>query len=512
MDLEQAAINKRRNSGALPPPTTSGFQPGAVIQAAVRAPYNPFANTLETREAELQTQSQMKRQDSPDAEGGDARPKHGPGRPALDVDAFKNILMTGSATPSPPTGQAQQLRRPQDSSSSSTDTSSVSKHSMFDRGHEPHPESPRTSFDDHYSAYATFSHSDDDDSEDEKSSLMGPVISRPVEEGPPLPPKSGRVPQTVSFADFEDSIPSNFTLPSRTSPLNTQLRSNAGPSTPRSPSDLNKPLPPRPEGSSNLNAESEQDQITSPPPETANSITKKSPPPPPASRRQGQIVTNRGGRERSESNISQGSSSYPDSYVVDATSGELPKAAPRPPPSRRTQPTSSMSSSGVETPPIAATPDSAPVNARIMPPPPPPRNPSSSKTSTTSITRTPSNASRSSLQRSDFNPALPASNTTPPPAPPPRRGGPKRNSTDGSSKLFSSRRVSGAEFRRSSGQSFDSDRSILTTNLEQVVEPMSEDEHPTASGPAASDHDILADMTAFQEEIDALRAKALRDK
>lgn len=479
------------------------------MQPAARAPYNPFANTLATKEAELQSQSHSERAASHDAAGGDAQSNHGPSRPALDVDTFKNILMTGSATPSPPTGQAQQLPRSQDNSSN-TDASSLSKHSMFDPGNELHPESPRTSFDDHYSAYPTSSHSDDDDKEDERLSLMGPVASRPVEEGPPLPPKSARVPQTVSFADFEDAIPSNFEPNPKTPPLTTEPRPTAGTSTSKSLRDLNKPLPPSPEGFGNLSTRSEQNQITPLQPETAKSTTKKSPPPPPASRRQGQTGTTRGGRERSASNISQGSSSYPDSYVVNAASDEPTKGAPRPPPSRRTQPTSNMSSPGVEIPPFATTPDSASVDSRIMPPPPPPRNPSSSKTSATLVTRTPSNASHTSLLRPDSNSVIAAGNTAAPPAPPPRRGGPKRNSTDGPSKFSSTRRASGADFRRSSGQSFSSDRSFSMTNLQQVVEPAVEDENATASVPPKSDHDILADMTAFQAEIEALRAQALR--
>lgn len=148
-DLQRALLNTQRNSdGAepLPPPGPTGV---------MRAPYNPFARTLATSDAQLGVQR------ATTEERGNERPAGGP--PKMNVDMFKNLLMTGSASPSPPVTQHTQPQQPQDSS---TDTSSVSRQSLFDPAHELHPESPRTSFDQQ-------SISDKDEEEDnEHVSLM----------------------------------------------------------------------------------------------------------------------------------------------------------------------------------------------------------------------------------------------------------------------------------------------------------------------------------------------------
>ncbi|TKA32159.1 hypothetical protein B0A50_01407 [Salinomyces thailandicus] len=510
-DLQEAFVNTRKNSGTgvLPPPAVSfgvnrpidkpgtsssfGSQAGARAGVGGGAPYNPFARTLETQEAAFGLQKPTKEDEKVEDERGRQ------GRQTLDVDAFKNILMTGSATPSPPVGQSggqgqQQKVGGQDTSSSSTDTSSISRQSMFDQPHEvPHPESPRTSFDEH--EHPRHSDSDDGDDEDtEQSSLMGPAASRPVEEGPPRPPKHthGRpFPQTVSFADFDTDLPPGpRTLPvGAGEQLGSSGQGSERPSTPRSPSDLNKPLPPPPQR------------------DTPEQHAKRPAPPPPASRRPGQSATAQG-RARSASNLSQGSTQQAGSDTSSIRGGDgTSKAAPPPPPSRRSQ---QAASPALETPPPAPSPSRTPSDPmKTMPPPPPRRHSSKMALQSTTPRRSPSTSSKSSLPRGEsFTNDLPGSSPgkTPaekvPPAPPPRRGGGggggKRSSMDGPPNALSNRRFS-AE-RRTSGQSLGSE----TSSLRRVGEDEPAEPPPTAS-PEASQRDVLADMQAFQDEIDALR-------
>ena len=514
-DLEQALVNTRRNSGSLPTPATSF---GA--QAGSKAPFNPFARTLETSEAQFGLR--RKQEDQTEHGEVDVSDPATPRARKLDVDAFKNILMGGAAVPTQSFAvQQQSQQRPQDSSS--TDTSSISAQSIFDPMQEAHPESPRTSFDDH--------HSDSDSAvDDESSSLMGPVASRPVEEGPPRPPKpmdqriSRAFPQTVSFADFDGFTPSSIAPPApSTPPINTPLQAVIRPVTPRSQSDLNKPLPPPP-AEQGLSLPStilpSGSDISSQQPSTASAMTsalsqsKKTPPPPPTSRRQNQTGGSEG-RDRSISNLSQSSIQSNQHYESDAVgrlTDQSPKPAPPPPPSRRSQPAFSASSPAEGN--LSERPASfASLESKVMPPPPPRRQPGKSGTS---INRTPSDASHKSLPRSNSLTTVAATGPAPP-APPPRRGAAsKRDSMEtGPPNSMSTRRSSGNEYRRTSGQSFDSERSISITSLslKQVDEPGEPEEGPMPSehGPATkgpSQNDILADMTAFQAEIDALRAQS----
>jgi hypothetical protein len=499
-EREETQLNTRRNSGPLqPPPTSFGIQAGTRPHSIAGAPYNPFARTLATSEAAYGLQKDTGKQDA----DGSGQQRQGAGRPALDVDAFKNILLTGSATPSPPTSQQTQ-QKPQDSSSS-TDTSSVSRHSLFDQMQEAHPESPRTSFDDHPNYTYGFEDDSDDDAHNEHSSLMGPVASRPVEEGPPPPPKQKQArafPQTVSFADFDESVSSPSTPASARMPHinNQQLQSIMRQSNSGSPSDLNKPLPPPPaeSGSSLLDTDAPQGRgadIS----KSGDQAQAKKPPPPPVSRRQGQPSTGQPGRPRSTSNVSQSS----------AHNSE--KGAPPPPPSRRVQPAWVTSSPAVETPPSLPTP---PSESKTMPPPPPPLRRMPSKSGPKAV----SNASRTGLPRNDSSGALNYSSSgQAPPAPPPRRGAQsKRSSVDGPPISLVTRRASGTDYRRTSGHSFESDRSVSLSSLQQVAEPAEDEESMQSSAPASAvmvtpERDILADMSAFQAEIEALRAQAAKD-
>ncbi|OCL07340.1 hypothetical protein AOQ84DRAFT_389576 [Glonium stellatum] len=219
--------------------TNSAMGERASGSRSTTVPANPFQKTLATMEPSVKTATLHREalSDRPAPE----RLGPGPKRASLDVDAFKRLLLTGSPNPSGSGTSSQPV--PQNSisgaileSSSSTDTSSISRQSIFEPIQETHAESPRTS-------YETTGGSDD-----EAASLM--AESRKAEKKIPPPPKhrhgkfvTSRTPQTVSFADFSPSFAVTSQHPSSPG-ASTSPRHN------RTNSDLNKPLPPPPVASS----------------------------------------------------------------------------------------------------------------------------------------------------------------------------------------------------------------------------------------------------------------------
>ena len=73
-------------------------------------------------------------------------------------------------------------------------------------------------------------------------------------------------------------------------------------------------------------------------------------------------------------------------------------------------------------------------------------------------------------------------------------------------------RHSSGERRRGSGTSFDSERSTSLSNLQHVAESTEAPETAVADNTAPSQSDILADMAAFQAELEALRTKNERPR
>ncbi|KAK5172989.1 uncharacterized protein LTR77_003111 [Saxophila tyrrhenica] len=489
-DLEDALRNTRRNLGSLAPPTQLGFGGGNDVReqgsnGGGGAPYNPFARTLATSEAAFGLQ--RNRDEGQQQEGGERRDAErnggASGRPAMNVDQFKNILLGSAQPPSPapaptPSSQSQAPAPRFQDSSSNTDASSASQQSLFDPYHEMDSETPRTSFDQMDSP----SDSSDDAGDEENSGLMSGT-TRLDDFAPPAPPKhnhgrpltanaaEARGPQTVSFADFDDSVSGG---PKRSQNLNV-------PPLHRSPSDLNKPLPPPPQEpmsprtteaphpASDDSSEQQQEPVSTSTEDPAQA--KKAPPPPPPSSRRGGQAASSHARARSTSNITE-SSSHDDTTSAQQPapkeSEPTPKAAaapPPPPPSRKTKLSAQPPNPSTEAPSDSPSPAPAAESTKIMPPPPPRRTASKAGSS---MHRSPSAASHSSVQRKE--------NSTPsaaaPPAPPPRRG------------VGSAKRESLDAERTGSGQS-------------GVASPSKEMER-----------DVLADMTAFQAEIDALRKKA----
>ncbi|CAE7210814.1 hypothetical protein HRS9139_09341 [Pyrenophora teres f. teres] len=500
-----------------------------------RVPPNPFAKTLaslESQEKEGATEERTSTQ----------RPSLGNNRASLDVESFKNLLLTGKPTPRPsgPSAQPMSASGTHFESGSSTDASSISRQSIFEHPQETQEESPQTP--------VNMPESDEDDN-------IGAVseVNKGKKKPPPTPKHrhgklvTQRQPQTVSFDTFTAT---DSAFP----PVIRRADS----------SDTSKPLPPAPAIplSPRINTQ-ETTPIQSPPirPRQEDSPTlsegqtrpKKTPPPVPLARRQSQLKTSTvGSRPRSSSNLTISSqhsvdglqSPVPNNY--DPISGAGAKSPPAPPPSRRgarlaNLGDASANSSSTELPQGAAsirTPRSVPETIQSPRQPtqesePPSPAPSIHRSSSISSTRkAPRNVSGGST-----------GSTMPPPPPPPRRRQSNRSSLDqqrpyvpSSSSPTDSRRTS-TEYRRSSTEirrtSVASDRRSYATvdekgeNEYALYSPNEESEkrlgssgdenvgvnssgvgkEGTSIGARSDSSNILDDMEKFQREIDALRVK-----
>ncbi|KAF1977108.1 hypothetical protein BU23DRAFT_551042 [Bimuria novae-zelandiae CBS 107.79] len=510
------------------------------------APANPFSRTLATlepREQGGETTAQSRERTPTE------KSTAGPKRQSLNVEGFKNLLMQGitnprSSGPAPQIAPSSQPLSPTPAtfeSSSSTDTSSVSRQSIFDAVQEAHPESPRTSYD-----MAA--------SDDEHASLMGGEAPKKQKKKPPPAPRHRhgklvreRAPQTVSFEDFSAA---------ETTP---QLKSSS------TNTDLNKPLPPTPptaitspvhtitHHSSHATtsiSDVRDSETTSIAEVTPTSTQKKVPPPVPLARRQSQLRTSTTGN-RSRSNSSLTISSQLSNELPPINHGQEPtstqKPPPPPPPSRRhgnalsTINTSSANSSSTE-----LSNSNRPVVSSLIP------ASSSRRTTLESLSSSPvSGVTRTSSMRSARNTSRAVSNEStqanmPPPPPPPRRRQSGRSSLDlqrpslppGSSSPIGSRQTS-TEWKRNSKSSFDGKRqgSIASvSSLGREYTPTDKDE-PALYSPrdevtkpvglgggeenaggntletgversgGSNASNILDDMEKFQREIDELRSK-----
>ncbi|KAF2793136.1 hypothetical protein K505DRAFT_375527 [Melanomma pulvis-pyrius CBS 109.77] len=527
----------RDNAYEAPDATASMRTHSGMVGAALSpsgAPVNPFSRTLATIESQEKGSAELGRpagqnRDRPAAE------KTAPGttKPSLDVESFKRLLMTGIQSP-PVSGTLPQtapaiapnpINASLLESSSSTDTSSISRQSIFEPVQEPHIESPRTSYE--------MAASDDD----ERVVLVRDA--RKSEKKKPPPPRhrhgkpvTSRTPQVVSFSEF-----------SATQPTSSPISRN------RVDSDLNKPLPVPPILSPTAHI-FPQDTIQDEPPPLETrasessgqsdtpSVQKKVPPPVPIARRQSQLRSSTiGNRSRSNSSLtmtSQHSTDY--SVLIPSASNEptyspvTQKAPPPPPPARRhgAAATSinppSNNSSTTELPSTAST-RRTPVSS--------PNPPSSRRPTFSSPPPSPApGLTRTSSVSSNLNPRSVSneSATMPPPPPPPRRRQSGRSSLD-KERPYPLPTTSPTESRRTSSEnkrsSFDSKRRTsvasesslrheyarASENDQELYSPQEEVEvesrglglslQQTTSG----ERNILDDMEKFQREIDELRAK-----
>ncbi|KAI9746001.1 MAG: hypothetical protein M1818_000682 [Claussenomyces sp. TS43310] len=445
----------------------------SLTDRSVGVPMNPFHKTLATLE---HTDRDILTDLPPTIQKGGSSA----GRTSLDVDAFKRLLMTGDAgvKPALPGSSGSSFTHVGQvvahDGGNSTDTSSASRQSMFEPLQEPLAESPRTS------------HEISDIEGEHRRLRSDSQGSNPDRKKPPPPShKHGKL---IRVELKDDTTSPIFEGPSDQGSGLYQPRSEAAESTQalRSPTDLNKPLPAAPTRASH---DSDRESIfdreaagkTPEPPSPTLSTRRKTPPAPPLSRRQSQLVSDsrltRTNSNRLPTNIEDGANP-----ATGKSNAQTNSKAPPPPPTRRPQsirqmpqPASSSSSAG----PLNNEPDRLSVKSGFVPPPPPTRMLSGRQSG-----RPPS---VSSLDMSSKRQSVPP--------PPPRRRASSKTSIDTPMVSPGSSRPSG-EFLRST----DSARRGSSASHTSFPEFDALDARPPQ--PA---NDILADITALQKEIDALR-------
>ncbi|KAI8939671.1 hypothetical protein NX059_003429 [Plenodomus lindquistii] len=494
-------------------------------------PANPFSRTL----ASLEPQTS----ETATADGRTATDKPTPGnsKVALDVESFKNLLLTGKTTPRPSaqfsqtTVASNMLCAPLFESGSSTDTSSISRQSLYEPPQETHQETPRTSYE------------MPESEEDENMGLVSEV--RKGKKKPPPAPKhrhgklvTPRQPQVVSFDSFTATEPAPATV--------TRSRDS---------SDMNKPLPPTPVVSPQQQHISTQDSTSSSsppspsiqlrsgdPPPTAEPLTvqKRVPPPVPLARRQSQLrsstTTN---RSRSNSSLTMSSQHSIEQVPTPSVNPHDPmasaKSPPPPPPPRhgarlgKISP-SSANSSSTELPRRSGSIRTAPPIPTLI---------STSRRSTIDFDSEPSSPITNVNRTSSLPSNRPAPRTVsgestvslPPPPPPPRRRQSNRTSLDQQRPLPSTtsptesrrtsmeyRRTSLDSKRRTSAASESSlrreyapveEKPALGANTSEyaLYSPVEESENTLSTGVVerTESGNILDDMEKFQREIDELR-------
>jgi hypothetical protein len=436
--------------------TTSDTSEDEEVQGPSKAPANPFSKTLEMME-------------HPERGGQAAASANitGPGRASMDVEAFKRLLMTGDSGMGTPTGQSASqahITHALGGDGSSTDTSSVSRQSIFEPVQEAHPESPRTSH-------------EISEPEDERRGLTTELHSSTLGRKAPPPPSSrhGKLIK-VELRDDPQIVQSPPTPNSITSPtyFNSSPRSMTDPN--RSLTDLNKPLPPAPNRASH---DSDRESVfdkeaagkTPEPPSPSSSIRKKSAPAPPITRRHSQLVHR---SKLTQNDAGRLSPKAEEETNTPAKKENRPRSdsarAPPPPPVRRPAVRGSSHHGQLTSPSTIS-----------LPAPPPSRGSSRAGRPPSVLSVDLSNDKRSSMA---------------PPPPPPRHG--RRISFDAQSP---------GESRRTSGE--HPRRSIESARRGSASSSIREEEN---LGSSVGRPDIMADLSALQREIDALRVQSERER
>ncbi|KAK0649465.1 hypothetical protein B0T16DRAFT_428218 [Cercophora newfieldiana] len=499
-----------------------------------RAPPNPFQRTLQ--DLELGSKEVAPSADSPAGTRG-----------ALDVDAFKRLLLTGqaggpgTAQIAPPTSAsvpAQGAHPPSQTGdgASLTDTSSISRQSIFDATYAPIHDTPRTSHE-----------ISEPEGDDDRHSLIG--NNRPKAQSPatlrkkPPPPSSRHgklIKMELKGRDQEGSDASSSVSPRAAKgpaspPHHTVLQE------PTTPLEVNKPLPPAPhrhpieEESESVFDREAAGKVPEParefveeplpverpptPPKssqhtltpTTNSSKKPPPPPRPSINVTAPPPTQTTHLEELDTSARRSSQ---DSTRSRSSSLRVSIHAPAPPPPRRpahnARPSSSEKSpsevpefspipAGVtaavissnnqtpsphtETPSSITEPSASPpplhhggVHPKLFPPPPPP-----ARNASTRSKRPPSVSSLDATSRRVGTPL-------PPPPPPPRQRGSSKGSVDGSGLAARKTSIDGV---RISEEKLVEEPALVAVPVEKI-----------SAAPG-----ILADLTALQREVDALRGK-----
>ena len=417
-----------------------------------KAPLNPFDRTAALANAENGRATRTSA----------AEPKT---RPQYSVDEFKNLLLTGnkstSETTAPPIPPASiHALQASGDTSSNTDASSISRQSIFEPPPEVRQDTPRTSHE--------LSSSDE-----ERWQLVRSPQSAKESRKPATPQSHHGKPMVENISQkglYKE--PSSPIASSGASDVSVG-RSLSG--SPRTPTNLNKPLPPPPTlEASDHNVPNQLQSLAQPKPDPppVSPNRKREPPAPPSARRQGQARPKSllGDTGRS---IPMSEGKLPDPPQITSvfpTQQPFPSdssAKPPPPPPRRPGPIRGLSTSSttsgvsmVPTPSSSNFSDESSSNTpKSRPPVPPTRNRSSS-----------------SLKRQMTLPAQ-TGITGLPPAPPPRR--------------------------RGSSQS-----SLSPTCLSGEYQPSFAERQRTDSGASSiQSKDVMADLSALQKEVDALRGK-----
>jgi hypothetical protein len=436
-------------------------------------PANPFQKTMATLERTDGGESSIMPVHA-STSGGTSL-----GRASLDVEAFKRLLMTGSADAAAP---ASSLAPPinigqlalNDGGSSTDASSSASRQSIFEPIQEIHPESPRTSH-------------EVSDPDDERRRLATDGLASSERRKPP--PPSSRHGKLIKVELKDDAAPRVDTslLPGWKGPQQSSMNPLSAQSV-WSPTDLNKPLPAAPTRASH---ESDRESIfdreaagkTPEPASPSSTQTRKTPPAPPLTRRHSQLVSEskatRPTSVRLPTNAEEGSKSSSYEHILSQSTAK----APPPPPTRR--PASVRNISQADSIPSSGTSQEQQrprSKSGSVPTPPPARTASTRQSS-----RPPSVMSMDLTGK--------RGSTGPPPPPPPRQRASSRTSMEGPV-------LSSASSRRASSDYYR--RSIDSTREESFAPPAN---HEVLSEGNSGANDILADLTALQREVDALRGQ-----
>ncbi|MCJ1261714.1 hypothetical protein MMC22_001580 [Lobaria immixta] len=458
-DGEKLRQNTRGNAGSL-----------RLEEQILSMPPNPFRKTLASQ---TETTQWVRRNENQDPEP--TNPIGSGNRPHYDVEDFKRLLLTGERNASHaatvPTAIAPD-------SSSNTDTSSISRQSIFEPLPESHQDTPRTSH-------------EVSPSDDERQVLKYKhAVSVRIGERSGLERRDdkammGNIPQAVSFKNPTLSIPaSTFS----SSVLHT--RSKPTSASPRTPTDINKPLPPPPdlqvleqeESATRKILDNQRDgpQSNHLQLQVNRSPSTRSRPAPPVTRRHSQLRPNplpkSPEQRRSIAEVKPRELESPPIPPSPSSS----KAPPPPPPRRhgrnRGMSTSSTSSAiSATAAPLSSSPIDDTISAALKTRPPVPP------------TRTPSISSFKRPSRVATNPNSPS--MAPPPVPPPRRRGSSQSSLT-PSRLSGEYLFANVDRRRA-----DSGDSV-------TLPPPA-----TALEPSPGEKDVMADLSALQREVDELRSK-----
>ena len=435
-------------------------------QGTKAVPANPFAKTLASLNAESQP--------SPESQNREQRPLEMEPKAAkshYDVDDFKRLLLKGekniasSMGAIPPTVSFQGQHGMGDSSSA-TDTSSVSRQSIFEPISNVLQESPRTSY-------------ESLPADDEREQLAGSLPSTLMKTKPAVPrSRHGKLvkpasPQVVSFEDPTLSLPESAISPANPTPELSMMPNNGSKSLPSALDSTQSSAATSPD------AEIYRKFSYSTPPETQGSPNpqKRNAPAPPLSRRHSLRPKSFVASERSTP-ISEEDSldSFPLSQSPPNTASKFP---PTPPPRRTGQargesPSSvsmTISALAIRTQPNDD--DASIESTKSRPPTPPNRSPS-----------------LSAIKRQSTQPFTSSPSMAPPP-PPRRRGSSASSFNYNPSRLSGNYSTMATERIRS-----DSNASLIS----QL--PMSSPIHSNAEG-----RDVMADLSALQREVDELRGK-----